>query len=199
MVPETPASRNFQTPVLARIFRGKRISRMDWKLIAAATVFGLYVIYRFRPMFAGSRAALGSLAEARKKIDAAKTDEERALALAEAGDACAGAVGRTTGAVGYYTRAMRANPSSVDLVERAAKGLLRRPRALEQLMWRRLASEGWGGNNKAAALAALTHLCRVYERSPRNKTRARMFEHLLVALGAPAPPRTRADSRPPPA
>lgn len=169
---------------------------MDWKLIAAATVFGLYVIYRFRPMFTGSRAALGSLAEARKKIDAAKTDEERALALAEAGDACASTVGRTTGAVGYYTRAMRASPASVDMVERAAKGLARRPRALEQLLWRRLASEAWDGEKKAAALAALAHLHRLYERSPRNKTRARMFEHMLVALGAPVPPRTRADSRP---
>jgi len=127
---------------------------MDWKLIAAATVFGLYVIYRFRPVFTGSRAALGSLAEARKKIDAAKTDAERAIALAEAGDACAGAVGRTTGAVGYYTRAMRANPSSVEIVDRAAKGLARRPRALEQLLWRRLASESWDGDKKPAALAA---------------------------------------------
>ena len=171
---------------------------MDWKLIAAATVFGLYVIYRFRPMLSGSRAALGSLAEARERIDAAKTDEERALALAEAGDACASAVGRTAGAVGYYTRAMRANPVSVDLVERAAKGLARRPRALEQLLWRRLASEPWDGDKRAPALAALAHLHRVYERTPRNRTRARMFEHLLVALGAPAPVRTRADSRPPP-
>ncbi len=169
---------------------------MDWKLIAAATVFGLYVIYRFRPMFSGSRAALGSLAEARRRIDAAKTDEERAIALAEAGDACASTVGRTTGAVGYYTRAMRANPSSVDIVDRAAKGLARRPRALEQLLWRRLAGEAWDGERKAATLAALAHLHHVYERTPRNKTRARMFENMLVALGAPLPPRMRADSKP---
>jgi len=105
-------------------------------------------------------------------------------------------VGRTTGAVGYYTRAMRANPSSVEIVDRAAKGLARRPRALEQLLWRRLASESWDGDKKPAALAALAHLHHVYDRSPRNKTRARVFEHVLVSLGAPAPPRSRMDSKP---
>ena len=174
---------------------------MDWKLIAAATVFGLYVIYRFRPMFSGGRTALASLAEARKRIDAATTDEGRAEALAAAGDACAGAVGRTTGAVGYYTRAMRANPSSVAILERATTGLSRRPRALEQLLWRRLASESWDGDKKDAALAALAHLQRLYDRSPRNRTRARVFENLLGALGAPvtAParrPSERPDAKP---
>ena len=171
---------------------------MDWKLIAAATVFGLYVVYRFRPMFAGGRTVVASLADARKRIDAAKNDEERATALADAGDACAKAVGRTAGAVGYYTRAMRANPRSVAIVDRAALGLSRRPRALEQLLWRRLASEPWEGDKRDAALSALRHLHRVYDRSKRNRTRARMFENALVALGAPLPPRTREASRPDP-
>jgi predicted O-linked N-acetylglucosamine transferase (SPINDLY family) len=172
---------------------------MDWKLIAAATVFGLYIIYRFRPIFSGGRTGLAALAEARKRIDAAKTDEERALALAAAGDACAATVGRTTGAVGYYTRAMRANPASVEIVERAAAGLSRRPRALEQLMWRRLATESWEGDNKPAALAALTQLQRVLDRSPRSRTRARVFENVLVTLGAPpAPRRSLPPARPEP-
>jgi hypothetical protein len=155
---------------------------MDWKLIAAATVFGLYVIYRFRPVLAG-RGSRASLADARKKIESAKTDAERAEALAAAGDACARSVGRTTGAIGYYLRAMRANPASAELVERAATGLARRPHALEQLLWRRLGSEPWTGDRRAPAVAAVRHLVTLYEGSVKNRTRGRAFEHVLDALG----------------
>ena len=108
---------------------------MDWKLVAAASVFGLFMIYRFRPVFSARRGRRLGLAEALKRVDAAKTNADRATALADAGDACAASIGRTTGAVGYYLRAMRANPSSAELVERAAHGLSRRPHSLESLLW----------------------------------------------------------------
>jgi hypothetical protein len=159
---------------------------MDWKLVAAATVFGLYVIYRFRPVLRNRGRARATLAEARKRIESAKTGAERADALAAAGDACAQTVGRTTGAVGYYLRAMRENPTSAVLVDRAAIALARRPHALEQLLWRRLGSEPWTDDKRAPAVSALRHLVEIYEGPlAKNRTRARALEHFLAAMGEP--------------
>ena len=54
-------------------------------------------------------------------------------------------------ALGFYLRTMRAHPASAEVVERAARTLSRRPRALESLLWRRLGAEGWRGPGHAAA------------------------------------------------
>jgi len=85
-------------------------------------------------------------------------------------------------AIGYYLRAMRVNPRSASLIERASKGLARRPRALESLLWRRLGAERWAGGGEAAARAALRQLKVLYAGPLRNPQRARAMEFALEAL-----------------
>jgi len=160
---------------------------MDWHipLVAMAGIFILFLLWRMRPAFGhGKDGAAALLREAKKRLDEAKSDEERALALADAGDACARSVGRANGAVGYYLRAMRASPASADLVMRAANALARRPHALESLLWRRLGAEPWSAERTAAARAALRELARLYAGPLRNRVRARALEHTLAALEA---------------
>src|SRR5262245_58335998 len=169
---------------------------MDWHLplVISAGVFVLYLLWRLRPSFDGprdgsSRAALNA---AKKRVETAQTQEERALALCDAADACVAGLGGASSAIGYYLRAMRVNPRSAELVDRAAKGLARRPRALESLLWRRLGAERWAGGGEAAARAALRQLQALYAGALRNPQRARAMEFALEALprtGASLPPR----------
>jgi hypothetical protein len=164
---------------------------MNWQipLVIAAALFGGFMIWRIRPALREPRttaAARGALRDAKKRIEATTTAKDRALALSDAGDACAASF-RTTSAIGYYLRAMRADPTSSALVQRAAMGLGRRPHALESLLWRRLGAEPWVGPSRGAAVTALRELADLYEGPLRNRARARAFDHALVAMGEPAP------------
>lgn len=159
---------------------------MDWQipLLVSAIAFAAFLVFKMaRPAVSSDgRETAAALKEAKARIEAATTDHDKALALADAGDACA-RLGRANGAVGYYLRAMRAAPHSKEIVERAATGLAKRPRALEKVMWRHLAAEPWTGANREAALAALKALAAAYGRRP-NQPRARALEHAVAALSA---------------
>jgi hypothetical protein len=160
---------------------------MDWHLplVVATVVFFAFMVWRVRPRFLTQRRGASvrqALRDAKRRVEEAKTDEERALALCDAGDACAHSLGRTTGAIGYYLRAMRVLPASADIVERAAAGLSRRPYALESLLWRRLGAEPWKGVSRPAALAALRHLGRLYGGPLRQRTKARAIEFALEVV-----------------
>jgi hypothetical protein len=161
---------------------------MAWNLplVAATIVFVVFLAWKLRPAAigsggsgAGKRAALKA---AKQRVEAAKSDEERALALCDAGDAAATGLAGGDSAVGYYLRAMRTNPRSAELVARAAKGLARKPRALESLLWRRLGAEPWNGGGEGAARAALDELARLYAGPLRNAPRARAMENARALL-----------------
>ena len=152
-------------------------------LVIAAVAFLAFVLWQVRPFVGGRRRPLRAvLKDARARIDAAKDDEERALALCDAGDACAAAVGRKGEAAQFYLRAMRQLPSSVPILERACHGLSRSPRALEKLLWRRLGSEPWSGETLPAARMALEALAVLYAHSLHDHVRARALEHAVQAL-----------------
>jgi hypothetical protein len=159
----------------------------DWHipLILAAAVFLAFLLWRMRPaVFAfPSGKQRANLREAQARIEAAKDDAGRAVALCDAADASAAQAGGVTRAIGFYLRAMRSDPRSAEIVERAAAGLARRPRALESLLWRRLGAEAWSGDSRAAAKAALRHLAALYDGPLRNAPRARALENALGALG----------------
>jgi hypothetical protein len=160
----------------------------DWHLLVVITaaLFGVFVIYKFRPAIGigvGYRPSeRKKVLAAKARLDAAKTDAERAHALAEAADACTRGGGSRSAAIGYYLRAMRLDPTSAELVERAAAGLVRRPRALESLLWRRLGSDPWFGETGLAAQAALRHLAELYSGPLKSAIRARALEHAVNAL-----------------
>jgi hypothetical protein len=157
---------------------------MEASLVIAAVLFAA-LVWRMRPALGPARSARrAALREAKRRIEAAKTPGERALALCDAGDACGKALGATS-AVGYYLRAMRADPNSAALVGRAAAGLARRPHALESLLWRRLGAEPWNGASRAPAIVALRELAFLYEGPLRSRARARAIDFALAALGEP--------------
>lgn len=171
--------------------RGKRVvvlacPTMDWhvSVVVAAVIFGLYVLYKFRPFFgeAGGGAGRGELREARARLTKATTDTERLEALLAAGDACARTVGLGGGASSYYFRAMRLAPANDEIISHAARGLERRPRILETLMWRRLGTEPWTGEHAKATRAALRQLISIYSTKRRSALRARAMERALAAI-----------------
>jgi selenocysteine lyase/cysteine desulfurase len=67
-------------------------------------------------------------------------------------------------------------------VTRSAKGLARKPRALESLLWRRLGAEPWLGGGEAAAKVALKELVRLYEGPLRSPSKARAMENALAVM-----------------
>ena len=164
---------------------------MDWQLslVLAAVVFGAFVLYKFRPALGDrvKRPGRAELKDARDRLAKATTDAEKAAALADAGDACARTVGLGGEASSYYMRAMRLEPKSASLVERAAQGLARRPRLLETLLWRRLGAEPWMNDHRDATRATLTHLHAIYTKSRRSMMRAKMVERALEAIDSTAP------------
>jgi len=154
-------------------------------LLLVAALFAGFMVWRMRPALGRSRGAERALFRtAKKRIESATVPSERALALCDAGDACAASLG-TASAVGYYLRAMRTDPTSSALVERAATALERRPHALESLLWRRLGAEPWSGASKGAAMTALRELAFLYEGPLRNRARARALDFALTALHEP--------------
>jgi hypothetical protein len=163
---------------------------MTWQLAlaVAAVLFALRIIWQVRPSFGPRkdvRTGRKALVAARARAAAATTPAERAMALCDAGDARAHSIGSLTSALGYYVRAMRVDPTAAEPIVRAARGLARRPRALEALLWRRLSGAPWEGATRVAALAALTELERVYRVPLRNRIRAAAIAHALAALGHP--------------
>jgi hypothetical protein len=159
---------------------------MTWNvpLVVATLAFFAFLSWKLRPAMgtAGGGSKAAALRAAKQRIEAAKTDQARALALSDAGDAAAAGLTGSGSAIGYYLRAMRASPHSADLVARASKGLARRPRALESLLWRRLGAEPWSGGGEAAARAALDELARLYSGPLKNAARARAIENAKALL-----------------
>jgi hypothetical protein len=166
---------------------------MDWQipLVVSAFVFVAFMVWRMRPAFGdgrtrGERARV--LREAMDRIGEAKDDAARARALSDAGEACAGMVGRAGSAAQYFYRAMRAAPENADIVRRAARCLQTKPHALESLLWRRLGADSWNTSTRAASLEALRELALLYRRSLRLRVRGKALSHVLAELGAPLPP-----------
>jgi hypothetical protein len=187
MVPQLPRLSNFrfEDVVVSPTLPMASLTGTEVPLVLAAVLFAAFMAWRMRPALGPVRRAdRSALRAAKQRIEAAKTPPERALALCDAGDACAKALGSTS-AVGYYLRAMRADPTSAALPERAAIGLAKRPHALESLLWRRLGAEPWDGASRAAAIVALRELAFLYEGPLRSRAKARAIDFALAALGEP--------------
>jgi hypothetical protein len=153
-------------------------------LVIATASFLAVLVWRVRPLVEWTthqRETRGALRGARERIEASKDEIERARHLCDAADLLAAYVHSRTTAIGYYLRAMRADPSSVEIVARMSAGLARRPRALESLLWRHLALGG-GGANKEATRAALDGLRMLYEGRLRSGVRARALQNVRDAI-----------------
>ncbi|HSY25145.1 MAG TPA: hypothetical protein VK841_23630 [Polyangiaceae bacterium] len=166
-------------------------------LVLATAAFLLLVLWRVRPLVPATvLVALGlpwgrkakdrrdALARARERIETAADERARALALCDAAEIVARTVTGAASAKGFYQRAMRSDPGSVEVVRRTAAGLAGRPRALESLMWRHLASSAWEGPSAEASRAALEALRALYEGPLRNAVRARAIANASRLVGA---------------
>jgi hypothetical protein len=153
----------------------------DWSipLVVATSAFLAVLVWRVRPLVALDRVRGGGrelLREAQARVENAQSEAERAVALCDAA-ALLGA----GGAKALLSRAMRADPASAGIVERAAATLAHRPRALESVLWRRLATTPWTESPEATRVA-LDRLRALYEGPLRNAVRARAMAHARDAL-----------------
>jgi hypothetical protein len=152
----------------------------EWSLplTLAAVAFLLVLLWRVRPLIPGRRrgASRDDIRQAQARIEAAASEPERARALCDAADLM-----RTGSAKGLYLRALRTDPTAVEVIQRVAAGLARRPRALESLLWRHLGSTPWRASPEATR-AALDALRALYEGPLRNATRAKAIANARDAV-----------------
>lgn len=151
----------------------------DYRVLVAAVAFLLVLLWRVRPAFSDEESEAPV-----RGLDTAKNDAERVELLTAAGEGFAKKLGGARKASACFSRAMRLAPASRDLVTRAASALSRSPRVLESLLWRRLGSGTWAGDERSVALDALAELVKVYDASSRTRPRARALENVLAGLGA---------------
>ncbi len=155
-------------------------------LLAVAVVFALVILWRVRPAFGGDGRGKGfrdALRKAQGRVEAAKTDDEKAAALCDAADACAIAFGRASAAVSYYLRAARVAPTSEEILERAIKGLAKKPRALETFLWRRMAHEDFAKEPLKIQTRSLLALATLYASGKKSQQiQADSLRHLAAAL-----------------
>jgi hypothetical protein len=152
----------------------------EWStpLILATAAFLAVLLWRIRPMVPGPRlgASREAMREASARIEAAPNEKERAIALCDAADLM-----NPVSAQGLYMRAIRADPTSVVVIERAVAALAKRPRVLERLLWRYLAGSPWRGAREATS-AVLEALRILYEGPLRNATRAKAMANARDAI-----------------
>ncbi len=153
----------------------------SWQNIAVVLVtvaFIAYLLWRMRPALrprAVGRVVRG-VAEARTMARNAKTARERAEVLCHAGDLFAAERGGSTAAVGHYLRAMRADPTWVEPIDKLRKLLWKSsPRTLEKTLWHRLAAIPWEGETRAAAAQCLKILAELHRSRLPDHTRAQVF------------------------
>jgi hypothetical protein len=159
-------------------------------LLAVALLFAVYVIVQVRPLGPkGARGASSAIRAAHARARDATSAEARAGALVEAGEVAAKAR-RWVSAAGSFLRALRADPTSADVVRRTASALAPRPRLLESVMLRKVAAVEATGASDPALVAALEALHSLYA-AKRDKGRARLVERLLERERAPV--KSRAD------
>lgn len=161
----------------------------DWSipLIVAISAFLAVLLWRVRPApLSFGRKRRGrrqALFEARARIEAAPDGQARALALCDAADLMAKSIAGMSSASGLYLRAIRTDPRSIAVIERAAVTLAMRPRTLESLLWRHLAVAGpWSGPAREAARASIERLRALYDGPLRNAVRARALANALESL-----------------
>ncbi len=148
-------------------------------LLVAVVLFLGVVLWRVRPAIGFGRkrgASRAAVREQMARVDAAKTDAERAAALCDAADLLA-----VRGARGLYQRALRADPGSPAVVGRVVAGLSRRPRVLEGVLWRHLAGAPWK-ETKDATAASLEALRGLYDGPLRKGVRGRAMARAKEAI-----------------
>lgn len=175
-------------------------------LLAVLGLFCLYLIWRFLQVRSVRRhaggPALAAVRDKAKSARAAAAPAERAERYVEAGDLARDSLRDANLAIGYYLRALRADPGSRHAIE-ALRGTLPRPgerrapgvpgsrrgafRRLERIYWRLLSRIPAQGPTREAWLEVWKALADLYANGYRSPVRARAIRTLLEQLGGAAP------------
>ncbi|WP_437768699.1 hypothetical protein WMF27_12130 [Sorangium sp. So ce281] len=159
---------------------------IGWRHVLAgvAALFILFLVVKMRPARRRRDALSAEVQAARERARRAATPRERAEALCDAGVQAMHGGRRATAAVGFFVRAMRADPTSARVIELASGALAKRkPRLLEKILWRRLAVLPWDGEHRDAVRAAAGGLEALYRRGIRDRSRAEIMRKLTRTLG----------------
>lgn len=156
-------------------------------VVVASVAFVLILVWRFRPQLAREGIERPMPKKLAAQLEAAKTSEDKAVLLYQAGQAALTAL-RYGSAENYFRRALRVQPDSSALVDQVATALARRPRGLEALLWRRLSDARYEGAERTASIAAMVALIRLYDRTPKQRHKASALRNVLRSLDAEAIP-----------
>jgi hypothetical protein len=164
-------------------------------VVGAAVLFTGFLLWKYKPRWPRARrrareagkvqvrdaaSVAKAIEAARERARAASSPRERAEALTDAGRAAAVSSETVNSAIGFYLRAMRADPTLLDPV-RGIVELLRkdRPELLENVLWRRLANLAWSGGTVEAARCAAEELVGLYRKELRNRDRAKAMQKMV--------------------
>jgi hypothetical protein len=157
---------------------------IGWReaLAGVAVLFVAFLLVKMRPSSRRRAAVSDELKAARARVHEAKTPEDRARALTEAGR-LAGVQARWTAAAGLFLRAMKAAPTDETVVAQTVETLRsKRPKLLEKILWRRLAHTDWDAAHGGVTRAAAEGLLSLYQGKLRDSSRAAFFRRLLAKL-----------------
>jgi hypothetical protein len=164
----------------------------DWQnivVIAGAVVFALFLLWRMRPGVGARsvRRVAREAIQARARAREASNPRDRSRALCDAADAFADQPTGLWPAVGLYLRALRADPTWTEPVERLRALLFRRrPRALERILWRRMSVIPWNAENRAVVALLANTLSDLYRSRLRSRARAIVLDRLARELQPPS-------------
>jgi hypothetical protein len=172
----------------------------DWQniiVLAGAVVFMIFLLWRMRPVRRGA-VQVGDLArhtlQARLKARDATSPRQRAQVLCDAAVQLAKQRSSRFAALTLFLRALHADPTWPEPIEHLRKLLwFARPRALERILWTRLARASWHDEQRAVALAAAQSLAELYRARLRERSRAVVLDRVAASLRAePSQPGTAA-------
>jgi hypothetical protein len=170
------------------------VSWQQLLVVGAAVLFTGFLLWKYKPTWPLPKlrrtarnkheardlvSVASEIKAAREKARGATSARARAEALTEAAKAAGSSLEGMNSAMGFYLRAMRADPTFLDAV-RGVSELLRheRPELLETVLWRRLSHLAWTGETAGAVKCAAEELASLYKRELRNRDRAKAMTKL---------------------
>jgi hypothetical protein len=162
------------------------ISLQSLLVVVTAAAFLLFLSWKYRPTLGriARRPADGEVRAARERARSASSPREKAEAYVVAAQAASRGPDGLTASLGYYVRAMRADPTACEPVRGLCDLLERkRPELLESVLWHRLAILSWSGDTVAVAQCAAQRLAKLYAGRLKHRDRASVVERLADRIG----------------
>ena len=159
-----------------------------WQIVLAgvAVLFLAFVLWQIRPGRTPGGPLGAEVKAARARAHTATTPRARAEALCQAGALAVSDGARWTSSVGFFLRAMNADPTWPGAVgELVLAFRRRRPRMLEKILWRRLGHLPWDDAHRPALLVVARSLRELYEKERRDAVRAAAFRRLEATFQSP--------------